>query len=164
MRLQSTIVINRKPEDVLAFLGEVANIPKWDRGVTAVSSGPSGVTGVGSEFDTVSSGDATAGSASKGRMSYRIAEVDRNNNQCTVELTSRDGNARFFKRAAWTFRADRTDAGTLVTCSVDFVLRFQWLVMAPALYFMRNAISRDLRQLKSALESRSPVDLEDLGS
>jgi hypothetical protein len=153
MRLQSTIMIFREPDKVWAFLSEASNIPKWDRGVAAVVSGPAGVTGVGSEFDTLASNDPSASGARNGRMSYRIAAIDTKSNQCTVELTSRDGNARFFKRAAWTFRADPADGGTLVTCSVEFVLRLRWLVMAPVLYFMRGAITRDLRQLKTALET-----------
>ncbi len=153
MRLQSTIMIFREPDKVWAFLREASNIPKWDRGVAAVTSGPAGVTGVGSEFDTLATNDPSASGAGNGRMSYRIAEVDPKNNQCTVELTSRDGNARFFKHAAWTFRADAAEGGTRVTCSVEMVLRLRWLVMAPILYFMRSAITRDLRQLKVTLES-----------
>src|SRR5262249_18444276 len=36
MHLESSIVIRRPPEQVWAFLGEVSNIPRWDRGVAGV--------------------------------------------------------------------------------------------------------------------------------
>src|SRR5262245_11664096 len=153
MHLESRIRIERPPELVWSFLSEVSNIPKWDRGVAAVHSA-AGVTGVGSEFDTVADVDAPS-AQSNGRMSYRIADVDPDRHQCRVELTSRDGNARYFKHASWTFRAVGADGGTLLICSVDFVLRARWLVLAPVLYVMRRAITNDLRRLKAVLEAQS---------
>src|SRR5215471_19112079 len=155
MHLESSIRIERPPERVWSFMSEVSNIPKWDRGVAAVAHSASGVTGVGSEFDTVADVDAPSDARSNGRMSYRIVDIDPDRHQCRVELTSRDGNARYFKRASWTFRAVGADGGTLLTCSADFVLRVQWLVLAPALYLMRRAITNDLRQLKAVLEAQS---------
>ena len=155
MHLDSSILIARPPEQVWRFLGEIANIPKWDRGVAAVMHGASGVTGVGFEFDTVADMGAQTDASRNGRMSYRIAEVDPDRHQCRVELTSRDGNARYFKRASWTFRAVGADGGTLLTCSADFVLRVRWLVLAPVLYMMRRAITNDLRQLKAVIEGQS---------
>jgi len=155
MHLESSIRIERPPERVWSFLSEVSNIPKWDRGVAAVAHSAPAVTGVGAEFDTVANADAPSDAHSKGRMSYRIAEVDPGRHQCRVELTSRDGNARYFKRASWTFRAVGADGGTLLTCSADFVLRVRWLVLAPVLYMMRRAITNDLRQLKAVIEGQS---------
>jgi|SRR5262245_4615908 len=154
MHLESSIRIERPPERVWSFLSEVSNIPKWDRGVAAVAHSARGVTGVGSEFDTVADVDAPSAHSS-GRMSYRIADVDPDRHQCRVELTSRDGNARYFKHASWTFRAVGVNGGTLLTCSADFGLRVRWLVLAPVLYVMRRAITNDLRRLKAVVEAQS---------
>src|SRR5215831_14002395 len=151
MHLESSIFIERPLEQVSSFMREVSNIPRWDRGVAGVTHGASGVTGVGSEFDTVASADGPSDARRNGRMSYRIAAVDPDQNQCTVELTSREGNGRYFERAAWTFRAESAQGGTLVTCSVDFVLRIRWKVLAPMMYLMRGAIRKDLRQLKAVI-------------
>jgi uncharacterized protein YndB with AHSA1/START domain len=155
MHLDSSILIARPPERVWRFLGDIDNIPKWDRGVAAVTHGASGVTGVGFEFDTVADMGAQTDASRNGRMSYRIAEVDPDRHQCRVELTSRDGNARYFKSAWWTFRAVGAEGGTRLMCSVDFVLRVRWLVLAPVLYMMRGAITKDLRRLKAVLEAES---------
>ena len=153
MHLESRILIERPPDRVWSFLGDVSNIPRWDRGVAGVTHSASGVTGIGSEFDTVADLDEPPDARRNGRMSYRIAEVDMDRHQCTVELTSRDGNARYFESASWTFRAVSAQGGTLLTCSVDFVLRIQWIVLAPIMYLMRGAITKDLRRLKAALEA-----------
>jgi len=153
VHLESSILIARPPERVWSFMSDVSNIPKWDRGVAAVRPGSSGVTGVGSEFDTVADMNATADAGKNGLMGYRITEVDPERHQCVVELTSRDGNARFFRRAAWTFRAVGAEGGTQLTCAADFTLRPQWLVMAPVLYLMRRAITNDLVKLKAVLEA-----------
>ena len=153
MHLESSIVIRRQPEQVWSFLANVANIPKWDRGVAGIQRTTSEPMGVGSEFDTVADPAARDDAQAQGRMSYRIASVDPDQHRCTVQLTSRDGNARFFKTAAWTFRAVAAPDGTLLTCSVDFILRLRYLIFAPVLYAMKGAIHADLRQLKRVIEA-----------
>src|SRR5262249_18450028 len=131
----------------------VSNIPRWDRGVAGVRHGPSGVTGVGSEFETVADVGQPPDARRDGRMSYRIAEADPGRQQCRGERTGRDGNARAFKRTSWTCRAEGAQGGTRLTCSADFVLRLRWAVLAPVLYLMRRAITNDLRRLKAVLEA-----------
>jgi hypothetical protein len=153
MHLESSIVIRRQPEQVWSYLSNVANIPKWDQGVAEIQRTTSEPMGVGSEFDTVADPAARDDAQSQGRMSYRIADVDPDQQQCTVQLTSRDGNARFFKTAAWTFRTVAASDGTLLTCSVDFVLRLRYLILAPVFYLMKRAIHVDLRQLKQVIEA-----------
>jgi hypothetical protein len=153
MHLESSILIERPPERVWRFLSDVSNIPSWDRGVAGVRHGSSGVTGVDSEFETVASVDQPPDARRDGRNAYRIAEVDPDRHQCRVELTSRDGNARYFKSESWTFPAVSTQGGTRLTCSADFALRLRWVVLAPVLYLMRRAITSDLRQLKAVLEA-----------
>ena len=153
MHLESSIVIRRQPEQVWSFLANVANIPKWDRGVAGIQRTTSEPMGVGSEFDTVADPAAQGDAQARGRMSYRIADVDPDQHRCTVQLTSRDGNARFFKTAAWTFRAVAAPGGTLLTCSVDFMLRLRYLILAPVFYVMKGAIHADLRRLKQVIEA-----------
>jgi hypothetical protein len=55
---------------------------------------------VGFEFDTLAHPEPGVAARNAGKMSYRIADADPARG-CTVALTSRDGNARFFKEAEW---------------------------------------------------------------
>lgn len=151
MHLESSILIERPPEDVGRFLSEVSNIPAWDRGVADVRRRSEAPMGAGAEFDTIAHDGPKDAEGSRGRMSYRIAETGEN--YCKVQLTSSDGNARFFKDASWTFRLRPAEQGTLLECSVDFVLRLRYIVLAPMFLAMRVAITKDLRRLKAVLEA-----------
>jgi hypothetical protein len=51
MYLESKILINRTPEQVGHFLGDISNIAKWDRGV-ADARHTSTLRGIGQEFET----------------------------------------------------------------------------------------------------------------
>jgi hypothetical protein len=51
MRLQAEIIVRRAPDDVAAFLGDVRNIPSWDRGVAAIRTTPDAKPGVGFAFE-----------------------------------------------------------------------------------------------------------------
>lgn len=147
MRLESNIVIRRTPEDVWSFLSDPANISKWDRGVAGVemrSSEPA----PGAEFDTLA--HPRHGQRDWGRMSYRVAETGINTSR--VQLTSSEGNARFFKSAEWIFHTEPSDDGTLLTCAAEFTLRLQFLFLAPVFYAMKRAIHSDLERLKRVLE------------
>ena len=55
---------------------------------------------------------------SLGKMGYRVVEAE--GNRSVVELTSRDGNARFFRKATWEFRIEPADGGSTVVCVADF--------------------------------------------
>ena len=74
MQLASSIVIERSPEQVWAFLGDPANVAKWDRGVAHVETNSSAPPGVGFELDTIAPSDFKL--PDKGRMSYRIREAN----------------------------------------------------------------------------------------
>jgi hypothetical protein len=157
MHLESLILIRRHPEQVWRFLSEISNIPKWDRGVAAVRQISSSATGVGFEFETLADPAAPGDAESQGRMSYRIAEVDPDQHRCAVQLKSTAGNARYFKTATWSFQVSPAPDGTLLRCSVDFVLRMRYLILAPIFYAMRGAIRTDLEQLKRVVEAE-PAD------
>ena len=148
MQLAANIAIERSPEQVWAYLGDPANVPRWDRGVAAVEAPPQGA---GLEFDTIAH-DALK-LPDRGRMSYRISEVNPEEGRCVVELTSRTGNARFFKTAEWRFEVQPTGNGALLTCTAVFALRLRYIFLAPLLYLKRGAIMMDLILLKSAIES-----------
>ena len=53
MHLETAIVIQRPPEEVWAYLGDISNVSKWDRGVSATRQTSHGPSGVGLEFDTL---------------------------------------------------------------------------------------------------------------
>lgn len=139
MHLESTIVICRSPEEVGRFLGDVSNISKWDRGVAEARENSDGPMQVGSEFETLAPIHLGGNKSNRGRMGYRIAEVG--NDYCKVQLTSTDGNARFFKNAEWIFRTKAAGENTLLTCSVNFVLRARYLALAPIFWMMREQSS-----------------------
>jgi|SRR5579872_4929333 len=152
MRLSSDILIDRTPEQVGAFLDDPANVAKWDRGVASVeeSSTP---RGAGFEFDTLAHNQLNL--RDRGRMSYRIREVDPVAGLCVVELTSKAGNARFFKSAEWHFQVRPEGEGARLTCTAAFDLRLRYCFLAPLLYWKRDAILLDLTLLKRAVESQA---------
>jgi hypothetical protein len=149
MRLQTNIIVRRAPDDVAAFLGDVRNIPLWDRGVAGVRVPSGAIRGVGFAFETL--GHQGSAGAEDGRMAYEVSAVGLQGS--TVRLTSTTGNARYFKAAAWHFRLDPVPKGTRITCAAEFTLRLRYLFLAPVLYLMRRAISDDLERLRRALEA-----------
>ena len=151
MRLKSSILIERPLQQVWQFLEDPANVTKWDRGVASVEETSSSPRGVGFEFDTIA--PANLKLPDQGRMSYRIQEVDLPAGRCVVELTSRTGNARFFKSAAWHFDMKPAATGVWLTCTAVFKLRLRYIFLAIPLGLKRNAISTDLKFLKEAIEA-----------
>jgi hypothetical protein len=153
MRLESKILVCRSPERIWAFLGDPANVSKWDRGVSeVVAKDGLASQGAGIEFDTLAD-PSKRGLKDRGRMSYRVEDVDPAG-YCTVRLTSTEGNARFFKEAEWRFHVEAALEGAWVHCAAVFTLRWQYLFMAPVLYAARKAILIDLKLLKEAIEAQ----------
>ena len=151
MRLESSVMVHRPVAEVWAYMGDFSKIAEWDRGVAATEATSDARPGAGFTFDTLAHPLGKNGDGEWGRMSYRIADVDAERG-CTVELTSKDGNARYFRSAEWRFRVDPVDDGSKVTCLVQFKLRFRYLFLAPVLLTMKKAIRRDLESLKAKLE------------
>jgi len=151
MHLESQIVIRRRPADILRFLGTVDNVVKWDRGVVRTVTTKTTPTGVGTEFSTFARADSDWG-----KMSYRI--VASGPDYWELQLISRDGNARFFRKGCWTSRTEPHPEGTLFKCCVDFTLRYRYLFIAPFLWAKRSAISVDLELLKRAIENEPTMN------
>lgn len=149
MRLSADVLVHRPPEAVAAFMGDIRNIPRWDRGVGGVRAAGTETPGVGYTFETLGTPGSTAG-VEGGRMAYEVTEVGPQGS--TVTLTSTTGNARYFKDAAWHFRLDPAPEGTRVTCIAEFNLRTRYLFLAPVLYLMRGAIKTDLEYLRAEIE------------
>ena len=156
MRLETQVLIRRSPDEVWAWLGDVSNVPHWDRGVAEVQANTKSKPGVGFEFDTLGRSARTTRDRNWGKMSYRITETDPVRG-CTVQLTSNSGNARFFRSAEWRFRVEPDPQGSVVICAAHFQLRLRYLLLAPLFYSMTSAIRRDLESLKSDIESCSPA-------
>jgi hypothetical protein len=151
MHLESQIVIHRDPVGVWQFLGSVENVAKWDRGVARTTTANASPGGVGTEFSTYARTDSDWG-----KMSYHI--VESSPSHCKLQLTSHEGNARFFKDAFWTFHTQSHPEGTLVTCYADFNFRFRYSLLAPLLYAKRSAIFTDLTLLKQAIENEPAAE------
>lgn len=156
MRLKTQVLIRRSPDEVWAWLGDVSNVPHWDRGVAEVQANTKSKPGIGFEFDTLARSARTTRDRNWGKMSYRITETDPVRG-CTVQLTSNSGNARFFRSAEWRFRVEPDPQGSVVICAAHFQLRLRYLLLAPLFYSMTSAIRRDLESLKSDIESCSPA-------
>ena len=151
MKLEETVTISRTPAEVWAYLGDVSNVSKWDRGVASTRSTSTSAPGVGFEFDTLAHRGARGYGGERGKMSYRISDADPARG-CTIELTNRDGNARFFKEAEWRFNVEPVAEGARVFCAAHFKLRFPYVLLAPVFYGMGKAIRSDLENLKRVLE------------
>ena len=151
MNLETSVYVQRTPEAVWAYLGDISNVAKWDRGVARVQQTSMTSPGVGLEFDTLGHSGPLDNEGNRGKMSYRISEADPAHG-CTVQLTSSDGNARFFKTAEWRFRVEPADGGSTVYCVAHFKLKFPYIVLAPVFYAMKKAIHSDLIKLKQVLE------------
>src|SRR5450631_600365 len=147
MKLEAAAEIRRTPEEVWAYLGDVSNVSQWDRGVAETRSTSGAAPGVGFEFDTLGHPRNGHTGQEQGKMSYRISEADPACG-CTIQLTSRHGNARFFDAAEWRFNVEPSSEGARVVCAAIFRLRFPYILMAPVFFLMRGAIRRDLENLK----------------
>ncbi len=86
-------------------------------------------------------------------MSYRVTEWDRAGRYGAVQLISKTGNARFFRRAAWLTRVETVPEGSRVFSAVDFTLRLRYAFMAPILYVAKRGILADLEALRRAVEN-----------
>lgn len=153
MRLESSVVIRKAPEEVWNFLEDVSNVAKWDRGVAAVRVTSTFPAGIGSEFDTLPYPRREGEGTEWGRMSYRVTEWDKAGHSCVVKLINRTGNARFFSSAAWLTRVEPAPEGSRVVSRVDFTLRLRYAFLAPVLYVKRRAILTDLQCLRRVLEA-----------
>lgn len=151
MRLEASVHIRRSPEEVWPYLGDISNVPAWDRGVSRTEPSSTAPPGVGFEFDTFAHPRGNSHDGEWGKMSYRITEID-SLRGCAVRLTSSTGNARYFKSAEWRFRVEPEHDGSRVFCAARFNLRWQYLLLAPILLTMKSAIHRDLEQLRIKLE------------
>jgi uncharacterized protein YndB with AHSA1/START domain len=152
MLLIASVVIRRSPEEVWSYLGNVDNVANWDRGVAGVETNSNAPAGVGFEFDTLARSPRAAADKDWGKMSYRITDIDPVRG-CTIQLTSKSGNARFFKSAEWRFRVEPAADGSTVHCVAEFRLRLPWIILAPVFLGMKKAIRSDLEQLKKVLEN-----------
>lgn len=155
MVLETSIVIHRSPDEVWAYLGDVNNVARWDRGVASTEITSATPPAIGFEFDTLARSPRTAKEKDWGKMSYRVTDIDPVRG-CTIQLTSKTGNARFFRNAEWRFRVEPDRLGSRVFCAADFRLRFPWQILAPVFFFMKSAIRRDLENLRQQLESGAP--------
>lgn len=152
--LESHVLVRRTPEAVWAYLGNIGNIAAWDRGVAKSIATSASDSSVGLEFDTFAHPRGSDTSGEWGKMSYRVTEADPATG-CTVQLTSSDGNARFFRSAEWLFRVEPAPEGSMVFCVAHFALRRRYLILAPLFLSMKSAIRRDLEQLKRKLETNA---------
>jgi len=135
-------------------MGDFSKIAEWDRGVASTEATSDAAPGVGFTFDTLAHPLGKHGDGDWGRMSYRIADVDAERG-CTVQLTNKDGNARYFRSAEWRFRVDPVGEGSRVTCVAQFKLRLRYFFLGPVFMAMRKAIRRDLESLRTRLERQA---------
>ncbi|MGC2659462.1 MAG: SRPBCC family protein [Bryobacteraceae bacterium] len=153
MHLQSRVFIRCTSAQVWSYLGDIHNVPAWDRGVKSVRRTSAGPDGVGLEFDTLAYPRGVASEPEWGKMSYRVTAADPTGT-CTVQLTSSSGNARFFKTAEWRWRVEEAPEGAWVICAANFKLRFPYVLLAPIFWGMKKAIRSDLEHLKQVLEEQ----------
>ena len=84
------------------------------------------------------------GEVKAGPMSYRITKADPVEGG-TVELMNRDGNAGFFKNAAWIFRVKSAPEGSRLICAADGFLATRYFFLGRILYAKSGSIRLTLR-------------------
>ena len=139
MHLQSKLKVNYTIDQVTNFFYEPSSVAKWDRSVAQMIPTSTPVTAVGSTFDTI----APSGM----RMNYEVIEFD---SERSVKIQLH--NSKMFKKAVWHFQFDPINTGTVVICHVYFTLRLPYFFLYPVLYFNKQALLRDLKFFKTALE------------
>jgi hypothetical protein len=143
LEMRSSIVVDRRLEDFPAELGDPHSLARWDRSVDMVELDDGGPLRVGSTFATIGPRRSRRPGT---RSEYRVVGLERYRNR--VELLRHP----LFATAIWTFGyAPRGDA-TLVTCSVEAILRRRWFFLQPALGRTRTALAGDLGALKGHIE------------
>jgi hypothetical protein len=147
MYLESSIVVRRSPHEVWAFLADPRNLILWDRSVARVEVTSSTPAGIGFRFDTLAPAAAGAGF----RSSYEVTEYEPGDH-VWVDLT----NSRWFSQARWLVAIETAGEGTTVRIGIALRPRWQHFYMWPVLRFTTSAITRDLVDLKRAIESRRP--------
>jgi Polyketide cyclase / dehydrase and lipid transport len=158
LHLEESVLIQRTPEEVWAYLSDVSNVSSWDRGVAGVQTTSQVPPGVGFEFDTLGHPGRKGDEGIKAKMSYRITKANPTDG-CTVQLTNSDGNARYFKAAEWRFRVEPVAQAARVFCAAHFKLKPAYIFLAPFLYLMKKGIRSDLESLKHALEEGTELGL-----
>lgn len=151
MRLEASVTVRRSPAQVWAYLGDMYNVPAWDRGVAAIQAKNDLAQGVGFEFETLARSRRTLSDPDWGKMAYRIVESDPERG-CAVQLTSTTGNARYFKTALWRFWVKPDRCGATAFCTAEFTLRRRYFFLAPVLLLMKSAIGKDLEALRREVE------------
>lgn len=76
MRFEERVFVARPVEHVWAFVEDLSNLPRWDRGVARVEV-TSWTGGVGTTFDTFAKND-------RGRMSQEVTEAEPNRRHTAV--------------------------------------------------------------------------------
>ncbi len=145
VRLAVDVQIDRPVGEVRAFLADLDNVARWDRGVVKVIRPTGGTVAVGAQFSTL--GPAAPGR--RGKLSvYRIAEIA--DDHATVALL----DDRVFERAHWTTRFTPTATGkeTDVRCQVVASTRPQYFFVAWLLRLLRRSMADDLYYQKRAIE------------
>lgn len=146
MHLESEIIVPQTVDQVNEFFYEPTSLAKWDRSVKQMVPTGTNENGVAT-FDTI----APSGM----KMSYRVIDlVPGKSNTVALE------NSKIFKEAIWKFMFDAVPGGTKITCYIDFKLRLKYFFMGPVLYFTRNALFRDLKFLREALDENFSAQTE----
>ena len=145
MQLLETIQVAQPVDVVWKFMSDPLSQLKWDRSVASVELTSSSPVGVGYTFTTIG--------PIKGRRpglhsEYKITEFIPGKH-ATISLV----NSQTFKRGDWSFDVEGTrEGGTKVTCSITFIPWPRYWFVGLVLRFNAQAIRRDLRYLKEALQ------------
>lgn len=141
MTITSTIIVNRRRDDVWAFLADLRNAPKWDRSVARAILTSDGPVGTGAIVETTSPRGK--------RQSFRVMAFEP-----PRLLRFRLLRSPLFRLADLTFSLEGADAGTRITHEIQVKLR-PWLapLLLPVLtLFGRRALATDMSFLRRSLE------------
>lgn len=146
MKLKGSIYVNKTEEEVWQFFNNIDNLAKWDHSVekVVITSPDKTSPGIGSTFDTFGPSSHDKEGL---RTSYQVIDIKPNKSNDLLVTHS-----NFFKHAVWRNKTEQKDNGTIITISVEFVLRRRYTVLYPIIFLRKGAIIRDMGFLKNEIE------------
>ncbi len=143
-RVETSVVINKPPEEVFAYVADFSNFPNWQKGLDQIILTSEGPTGVGSTWRET-----------RKVMGRRM--------ETTAEITEWEENSRTAMRSTsgpmdfrMTLNYSAVDGGTRVSVVAEAKMGPFSLLFQPIFSRMlKGQLVGDFRNLKEVLESES---------
>jgi uncharacterized protein YndB with AHSA1/START domain len=141
MELTNTITIERRPDEVFAFLAQFENVPRWNYAISETRKIDGRAVGVGSRYQQT----RTLPTPSEETFEVTAFEPDR-------RLAIRGDLGPFYSEV--TYLLDPTETGTTITNTMNLQASGALRLIAPlAASRVKAAVAANLDTLKQILEN-----------